>query len=608
MSQEEKEIKKVKEVKTDVNKGEGAVRRAASSLYSHLTPAQRSKMAGLMLLTFISAIFDVFGLASILPVVKLASDSQQIHKNYYLETVYQSLGFQSDNRFLFFLLMSVFIFFLLKSIFGFIVNLLQTRLSGQIASHITRKQFNKYFNLDFIRFNSVKSSVVIHHIINNPISYMNWVVLPLIMLVSESMIVILIVTGIAIYDIQLFLFIACIVGPTTWGIYALMRNRTSRIGSEMNRILPLALGTLTQTITGYIDIKLADKERYYRDRFMSLQTQYNRLEMSAYLQNLIPLRANELVALSGVILIFVYALFITRNAGSAIVMVSLFAAAAYRLMPSLNRIITSLMYVRKNQTALENLELYSELEHELKDEGPGRPISFKNSIEIKNVSFRFPDKDEWVIKDINLEIKKGEKIGIVGASGSGKTTLMNLILRFYEEQEGYILVDGHPLQRDQTRSWRDTIGYVKQDIFLMDASIRENITFSDDNVDEERLKMAITQASLDELVNSLPDGLNSSVGERGSKLSGGQRQRISIARSLYRNAEILIFDEATSALDSQTEQEVSEAIDRLSEVHKTVFIIAHRITTLRNCDRIYELKDGKIHGIFSYHELIEKVI
>jgi ABC-type multidrug transport system fused ATPase/permease subunit len=149
---------------------------------------------------------------------------------------------------------------------------------------------------------------------------------------------------------------------------------------------------------------------------------------------------------------------------------------------------------------------------------------------------------------------------------------------------------------------------VKQDIFLMDASIKDNITFGEKEPNLARLNIAISQASLGQLIDSLPDGMNTMIGERGSKLSGGQRQRISIARSLYRNAEILIFDEATSALDNQTEQEVSESIDSLSETHKTIFIIAHRITTLRNCDRIYELKDGKVEGIFSYQELIEKVI
>jgi len=205
-------------------------------------------------------------------------------------------------------------------------------------------------------------------------------------------------------------------------------------------------------------------------------------------------------------------------------------------------------------------------------------------------------------------VKKGEKIGFVGSSGSGKTTLMNLILRFYPENSGSVLVDGVKLTERHTDAWRRIIGYVKQDIFLIDGSIKDNITLSEENSDIPRLMSAIHQASLDDLVASLPEGIDSPVGEKGGKLSGGQRQRLGIARSLYRNAEVLIFDEATSALDTATENEVTEAIDALSGSNKTIFIIAHRITTLKNCDRIYELSNGRIAGVYSYQEMLAKVI
>ena len=183
---------------------------------------------------------------------------------------------------------------------------------------------------------------------------------------------------------------------------------------------------------------------------------------------------------------------------------------------------------------------------------------------------------------------------------------MNLLLRFYKEDGGAILVDGKPLKSEHIGNWRRHIGYVKQDIFLIDGTIRDNITLGEGEVDEVLLAKVIEQSSLTKLIKSLPDGVNSLIGEKGSNLSGGQRQRIGIARSLYRNAELLIFDEATSALDSVTENEVTESIDALSESNKTILIIAHRITTLRNCDRIYELKNGSIGGVHSYKELISK--
>ncbi|MEP7170954.1 MAG: ATP-binding cassette domain-containing protein, partial [Bacteroidota bacterium] len=233
---------------------------------------------------------------------------------------------------------------------------------------------------------------------------------------------------------------------------------------------------------------------------------------------------------------------------------------------------------------------------------------FEKEIMIRDVSFRFPDSDQAVINHLSFTIKKGEKIGFVGTSGSGKTTLMNILLRFYIENTGDVLVDGVKLTRDNMSGWRKKIGYVKQDIFLIDGTVKENIAFGEDEVDEVRLMKAIKQASLDKFVQSLPEGVNTLIGEHGSRLSGGQKQRIGIARSLYRNAEILIFDEATSALDNATEQEVTESIDSLSETNKTIFIIAHRITTLKNCDKIYELKNGEISGMHKYHELMEKVL
>jgi ABC-type multidrug transport system fused ATPase/permease subunit len=330
--------------------------------------------------------------------------------------------------------------------------------------------------------------------------------------------------------------------------------------------------------------------------------------MASHLPSLIPLRANELVALSGVVLIFIYAIFLTDQSGEAILMISMFAAAAYRMMPSLNRLVNSMMYIRKNMTALQNLSIYPDLAREINTTDNDTKLRFEDSIEIKNLSFRFPSTQSAVLQNISMNVKKGEKIGIVGPSGSGKTTLMNVFLRFYEEQEGGIYVDGEQLERENILQWRNMLGYVKQDIFLLDGTIIENIAFGDSNPDLKRVNSAIQQSSLEQLIKELPEGIHTKIGERGSRISGGQRQRISIARSLYRNAEILIFDEATSALDTQTEQEVSESIDSLSDAHKTIFIIAHRITTLKNCDRIYELENGRIKGIHTYRQLLDKVI
>ena len=192
------------------------------------------------------------------------------------------------------------------------------------------------------------------------------------------------------------------------------------------------------------------------------------------------------------------------------------------------------------------------------------------------------------------------------SSGSGKTTLMNLLLRFYSQQGGDIKVDGIPLTAEYTEAWHRLVGYVKQDTFLMESSLRDNIALGEEHPDEQRLAYALEQASLADFVKSLPLGLDTLAGERGAKLSGGQRQRIGIARAMYKQTQILVMDEATSALDNQTEREVNEAINKLSGTDITILIIAHRITTLRQCDRIYELKNGRIAAVYTYDELIAK--
>jgi ABC-type bacteriocin/lantibiotic exporter with double-glycine peptidase domain len=494
-----------------------------------------------------------------------------------------------------------------KSIFGLVVTWLQARFSAGVALHITRNQFDKYYRLSFHDFSNVKSAVIINHIQRNTSSYAIWILTPLITIFSELLIIVLITAGIAWYNFTLFTFILLTVAPATYIIYYSIRNKNALIGKGIDEAYPKSLITLNHAILGYIDIKLAGKENYYREKFMEHERTFQKLYLSSTFLNMVPMRGYEVVAVLGVVVIFLYSMIFSESHDKVIVQVGLFAMAAFRMMPSLNRLVQSMIYIKKNQVAIDNLNYMSDAVPELTN-GEQVPIEFNKSLRFENLSFRFPDSEKNVLDRINFEVKKGEKIGIVGSSGSGKTTLMNVFLRFYKENEGGIFVDGKKLSNEHTKHWRSLIGYVKQDIFLLDGSIKENVMFGETTEDYDQLRLAVQQASMKELVENLPNGWDTQIGEKGSKLSGGQRQRIGIARSLYRKAEILIFDEATSALDSETEAEVTEAIDRLSDSNKTIFIIAHRVTTLRNCDRIYELKEGKIKGVFSYQELLEKII
>jgi ATP-binding cassette, subfamily B, bacterial PglK len=580
--------------------------KSVKSLIKHTSSKQKKRLSILSILIFLSAIFDVVGLAAVLPLIKAGTDPEMIHSNFYLNKLFVICNFSNENYFVLFLISILLGYFLFKTAFGISVNWFQARLSSNITVFISRNQFSKYFMLDFIDYNRIKSSIMIRNILYNPTSYTQWIVQPLLMILSESIIVILIIGAIAYYDIFLFIFVLATIGPATYVVYKGLKNKSSQVGIGMNQVFPYAISSLTEAISGYIDLKLADKLTFYREKFLRHYKDFQDLQQKAYLLNQIPLRTNEVIALMGIILIFVYAMFLAEPGTDVIMLVGAFAAAAYRLMPSINRILNSMMYLNKNQVTVDNLDLFENLINKEASTTTGIQFPFKNSIAFEKISFSFPDMDMPVLDEVSLEVKKGEKIGFVGTSGSGKTTLMNVLLRFYNEDSGGLKVDGTSLTHKHTQHWRSLIGYVKQDVFIIDGTILENIVLGDPDYDDDRLNLAIKQASLEGLVNTLGNGLNSLVGEKGNNLSGGQRQRIGIARSLYREAEILVFDEATSALDSDTENEVTEAMNALSTINKTVFIIAHRVTTLRNCDRIYELKDGKIDGVYSYDELIKR--
>ncbi|HMR46749.1 MAG TPA: ABC transporter ATP-binding protein [Bacteroidia bacterium] len=585
-----------------------AFRQTYKSLKDHLSPHQKKRIKWIAFLIFLSAILDVFGLASVLPLVKMATEPQIIHTNTYLSTAYSYLNFETDKSFMVFCIIIILLFQFFKTGFGIFVNYIEGRFMADVANNISKNQFSKYFSLSYFNFNSVKSSRIINHVQQNPASYTAWVMLPILMLFSESIILLCIVTLIAVYNLKLFLFILMIIGPASYILYKSVNTKNEQIGRGLDKMFPQALAAINNSIMGFVDIKLANKIEYYRNRFLKFQKAYHDLSMNSIVINMIPFRGYELVAILGIVVIFIYAIFIEGGQQDVIMMVGAFAAAAYRLMPSLNRIMNAVMQVTKNQVAIENLNEYNELYVKQKEMDRNVPISFENTIEFQNISFTFPKSQEPILKSISFKVKKGEKIGFVGSSGSGKTTLMNILLRFFDENSGQILIDGKPLKEENLDYWRGLIGYVKQDIFMIDSNIKENVAFGEETINNDLLNAAIKQASLSDFVGSLPKGVESEVGERGSRLSGGQKQRIGIARSLYRNAQILVFDEATSALDTQTEREVSEAIDSLSDTNKTIFIIAHRVTTLKNCDRIYELKNGEIAGVYSYSELIEKVI
>ncbi|WP_165768399.1 ABC transporter ATP-binding protein [Hymenobacter amundsenii] len=562
----------------------------------------------MFLLLLLSSFLDVLGLASLVPIMVVAGEPGGIHKNKYFDWIYQELSFQSDKSFLLFVIVGVFFFFLAKNAFSIWINSVQAKFTAEIGMKVISSQLDKYLRFPYWHFNDYGSAKLINSSLQVPSTYVNMTIRPLLVFFSEVSMVAVIVVGIMLYEPLLLVVLVFVLAPTAFFTYKVLRNRSQYIGKRIDELNPISIATITDLFTGFAELKLADKQHRFRNLLLESQREIRRLDAESYMYSLVPLRVIEMVAVLGVVTIFLYSLFLAESSTSIVALVGLFAAAAYRLMPSVNRILTSMVQMKQTRYAIANLESFREQEFDEQVPIQQLPLIFKESLIMENISFAFPREDRLVLQDINLTIRKGEKIGFIGSSGSGKTTLMNLLLRFYTEQQGRILVDGQPLTAQHLKAWHSIIGYVKQDTFLMQSSIKDNITLGDPEVDEERLSYSIEQASLQEFVNSLPLGSDTLIGERGSKLSGGQRQRIGIARALYKRTKILMLDEATSALDNETEREVNEAINKLAQTDITILIIAHRITTLRECDRIYELSQGRLIAQHQYQDLVQTVI
>lgn len=273
--------------------------------------------------------------------------------------------------------------------------------------------------------------------------------------------------------------------------------------------------------------------------------------------------------------------------------------AAFRLLPSANRILSALNSIKYSSVVIDALRagIVPQTKIHVAETGDVAPLKFDEKIELSNVTYKYPETDSASLSEVSLTIKKGESVGIVGKSGAGKTTLVDLLLGLISPTSGAISIDDINLNTN-IRDWQSKVGYVQQDIFLIDDTLKNNIALgvSNADIDEDRLINVLREAQLSDFVSSLPEGLSTKVGEHGVRLSGGQKQRIGIARALYQGSEVLVFDEATSALDTETEQEVIAGLERLLD-HRTTIIIAHRLSTIKHCDKIISLGDGKVLGI-----------
>ena len=357
---------------------------------------------------------------------------------------------------------------------------------------------------------------------------------------------------------------------------------------------------ILQAFSGIKEIKVTNAEHFFVDNYNKSYKKCATIQRQQSMLTFLPRPIMETVCICGLLLAVIIKLSTDgSDVTSFIPSLTVFAVAAFRMLPSFNRITGYMGGIMFNKPSIDAVykdlkEIEVLMKEQEVEEKSTVDIKMQDKIAVNQVSFKYPENERLILDDASLTIPKNTSVAFIGSSGAGKTTLADLILGLFEPMKGNITVDGIDI-KDHMKSWHSCIGYIPQNIYLMDDTIRANITFGIDEkcIDEAAMQKAIKEAQLEELIDSLPEGLDTVIGDRGVKLSGGQRQRIGIARALYRNPKVLVLDEATSALDNETEKEVMEAIDGLHGT-RTLIVIAHRLSTIKNCDEIYEVGNGKI--------------
>jgi ABC-type multidrug transport system fused ATPase/permease subunit len=393
-------------------------------------------------------------------------------------------------------------------------------------------------------------------------------------------------------------------GGTLWLVSRRRVGRLGRINRELNE---KRLRAATEAISAIKDVKLLGREQYFVDRLASIYADIRRNTVAFNMITEAPRNVLEIVSVAAILVIFLVAFGETGTLAATAGIVSTIVVALYRLMPILHRILSGGYALRFSLAVRDAFaRAFTEGAARLAERGPaGAAVPFEREIRFDNVTFKFPGQERAALDGLNLEIRHNTIVGLVGASGAGKTTLVEILLGLLESEAGRVLVDGRALDAGNARAWQGSVAYVPQTIYLADDSILRNIAFGvpDVRIDRQQAAEAARMAHLDGLVAGLPKGMATVTGERGVRLSGGQRQRIGIARALYRRAKLLVLDEATSALDGITESIIEQAITELAG-KMTVLIIAHRLTTVRHCDVIHLMEDGRIVASGRYEDLI----
>ena len=571
-----------------------------------LDTKERKRLGTILVLIIFNSLLDFLGLASILPAVIALKDPTIVKTNRFLSSIYTAIPFDSVNVFILFLLLSVLFIYIIKSVVSVLIVNYNTLRIFEISTRLSKKILGVIFNKSLLYIRDNSSSNLYRQINSYPTLFGSAILFNLLVLLSESFIVILILFSILLYNYKVFLIVIGLNGPIIYLFNVKYRNRIKVLGRSVNTESINLVKVFYNVVQGFVDIKMRNKESDYANLLMGHTQKVNRLTASSMVLGLLPSRILELNAIFVLVIIYSTSFLMPISNEVVFTIIGFFVIASYRIMPSASKIMQATLAIKNNIYVLPFL--YKLLKSDQQNEPSQKEVLvFKDKILFNQVSLSYSKNGRDVLNNFNLEIRKNEMLGIVGESGAGKSSLVNLLLGFVRPTSGGIFVDGVGIDSIHINSWRSHIGYVKQDTFIFDGSIAENISLGENSSEaREKIIDCLSRAHLSEFLMEQKYGIDTQVGEMGGKISGGQKQRMGIARAIYHNPDVLIFDEATSALDRDTEREIVNEIRELKDQNKSIIIIAHRYSNLKYCDRILKMEEGQIKHIFSSFDEFSK--
>lgn len=566
---------------------------------NYVIPKDKKNFGYLMiLLIIIGSVLETVGVSAILPFIEAVLSPDELLKKKYVQLIVNILNIKDENNIIIFIGICIIVVYFVKNAYLYFILILQSIYRGKVQKELSTKVLSAYMKRDYEYYVSINTAEIIRGIGADIIGVYN-LLDNLFRFLGEAFTAFMISVLIMYTDFPMALCMIIIAVMCFWVLTFGLKGKIKYAG-EQKRVSEGERGKKAyQAIMGFKEIKVTRSERYFVNEYEKAYEKQRVAELkNDYISN-IPEKLIEFVCIATLISVICVRIYFGIEMVSFIPKLAVFALAAFRLLPSVSRMTRYMNGIVYNNVFLagaydnligiekENFECtYSD------KEGVDR-VRFKESIHIEKVCWNYKNSKKNILSELSLEIKRGEAVGIVGTSGAGKSTLMDILLGLLKPEHGKLLIDDIDIFSIQDE-WSNIVAYVPQSVFLLDDTVRNNVAFglALEDIDEDRIWDVLREAQLDEFVKSLPEKLDTQVGERGIKFSGGQRQRIAIARALYREPDIIVLDEATSALDNETEKAVMEAIELLHG-QKTLIIVAHRLSTIENCDKVYEIADGK---------------